>query len=89
MCFYGIVDLSAQEVPHLHPDVDSLLAAGGRSGQLDSILERARLKNPNNARIWLESVRLESRGGQKAIAQALMARGNKLQSRDLYLNSFK
>ena len=40
-----------------------------------SILERARFKNPANPRIWLESVRLELRGAQPAIAQTLMARG--------------
>jgi hypothetical protein len=50
-----------------------------KTGQLikaRSILEKARLKNPGTADLWLEAIRLENRGGMKNIAQTLMAKGN-------------
>lgn len=49
-----------------------------KTGQLikaRSILEKARLKNPQNPHLWLEAVRLENRGGLRNIAQNLMAKG--------------
>lgn len=42
-----------------------------------SILEKARLRNPQNALLWLESVRLEHRAGNKVIAQSQMAKGTR------------
>lgn len=42
-----------------------------------SILEKARLRNPQNPQLWLESVRLEHRAGNKVIAQNQMAKGAK------------
>lgn len=41
-----------------------------------SILEKARLRNPQNPVLWLESVRLENRAGNRVIAQSQMAKGN-------------
>lgn len=38
-------------------------------------MEKARLKNPQNAELWLEAVRIELRGGLKDIAHTLMAKG--------------
>ena len=40
-----------------------------------SILEKSRLRNPQNSLLWLESVRLEVRAGNKVIAQTQMAKG--------------
>lgn len=42
-----------------------------------SILEKARLRNPQNSVLWLESVRLENRAGNKVIAQNQMAKGRR------------
>ena len=39
-----------------------------------SLLELARLKNPNNPELWLESIRLETRVGNAKLADTLMAR---------------
>lgn len=39
-----------------------------------SVLEKARLKNPKNDRLWLEAIRVELRAGMKEIANAMMAK---------------
>lgn len=39
-----------------------------------SVLEKARLKNPQCPELWLEAVRIEVRGGKKNIAMANMAK---------------
>lgn len=39
-----------------------------------AILERARLKNPKNAELWLESVRIEKRSGMREMAEKMMAK---------------
>ena len=39
-----------------------------------SLLELARLKNPRNAQLWLEAVRLERRAGNAKLSQTLMAK---------------
>lgn len=39
-----------------------------------AILERGRLKNPKNAELWLESIRIEKRGGMREMAEKLMAK---------------
>lgn len=40
-----------------------------------SVLEKAKLKNPKNPQLLLESIRVELRGGLKDIALNLMAKG--------------
>lgn len=40
-----------------------------------SVLEKARLKNPKNPQLLLESIRVELQGGLKDIAMNLMAKG--------------
>ena len=47
------------------------------TGQLTkarSVLEKARLKNPQCPDLWLEAVKVEVRGGKKNIGLALMAK---------------
>lgn len=39
-----------------------------------SILETARLKNPNNDRLWLASIRLEEKAGKDKVAQQQLAK---------------
>ena len=39
-----------------------------------SDLDKARLKNQNNAELWLETVRIEIRAGLKELARERMAR---------------
>lgn len=39
-----------------------------------SVLEKARLRNPRNAVLWLESIRLELRANQKQVASAMLSR---------------
>jgi pre-mRNA-processing factor 6 len=39
-----------------------------------SLLEIGRIKNPKNASLWLEAVRLERRSGNQKLADALMAK---------------
>jgi len=46
-----------------------------------SILEKARLRNPQNPLLWLESVRLEIRAANKVIAQNQMAKGRLCEDR--------
>jgi len=38
-------------------------------------MDKARLRNPQNDRLWLESVRIEARAGLKEIAEPLIAKG--------------
>lgn len=38
------------------------------------MLEKARLKNPQNDVLWLEAIRVELRAGMKDIANAMMAK---------------
>lgn len=40
-----------------------------------SELERARMKNPKNAELWLESVRIEARSDTPQLARERLARG--------------
>jgi len=42
-----------------------------------SLLEIARLKNPRNAELWLEAIRLEQRAGHPKLADTLMAKALK------------
>ena len=39
------------------------------------MLEKGRQRNPQNDRLWLESVRIEARAGHKDTAETLMAKG--------------
>ncbi|VDN00599.1 unnamed protein product, partial [Onchocerca ochengi] len=39
-----------------------------------SDLEKARLRNPKNAELWLEAIRIEARAGLKELAQERLAR---------------
>ena len=39
-----------------------------------SILEKARLRNPQNPMLWLESIRLEIQADMKSIAMTLLAK---------------
>lgn len=47
-------------------------AAGATKAR--SLLELARLKNPKNAELWLEAVRLERRNGSLRISESLLAK---------------
>jgi len=40
-----------------------------------AVMDKARLRNPQNDRLWLESVRIEARAGLKEIAEPLIAKG--------------
>lgn len=40
-----------------------------------SVLEKGRLKNPKNAELWLEAIRIEVRAGHKEVSNNLMAMG--------------
>jgi pre-mRNA-processing factor 6 len=48
--------------------------AGAGSTKARSLLELARLKNPNNHRLWLEAIRLERRAGNPKLAEIHMAK---------------
>ena len=39
-----------------------------------SVLEKARLRNPNCPKLWLEAIRVEVRGGKQNVAMILMAK---------------
>ena len=39
-----------------------------------SVIEKGRLRNPQNDRLWLRAVRMEAKYGQKEQAMALMSR---------------
>ena len=55
-----------------------------------SILEKARLRNPQNPVLWLESVRLENRAGNRVIAQNQMAKGKSAYTVSIHnYNSFR
>ena len=38
------------------------------------MIEKARLRNPRNAELWLKSIRIESDAGMEDIAAAVLAR---------------
>ena len=46
----------------------------GHMTKARSVLEKARQKNPHEARLWLEAIRLEWRAGLKDIASTLLAK---------------
>jgi hypothetical protein len=42
------------------------------------VLEQARQRNPKCAELWLEAVKIETRGDKKEFAKSLMAKGELL-----------
>jgi hypothetical protein len=50
----------------------------GFSTKARSVLEQARQRNPKCPELWLEAVRIETRGEKKEYAKSLMAKGQLL-----------
>lgn len=48
--------------------------ATGALTKARSVLEKARLRNPSCAELWLEAVRVELQGNNKEMAHSLMAK---------------
>jgi hypothetical protein len=78
MCFVPMLQLKkcATSVP-LWLLLSALEEKRGNLTKARSVLEKGRLRNPSCAQLWLEAVRIEIRAGLKAIANTLMAKGNK------------
>jgi pre-mRNA-processing factor 6 len=55
-------------------DTENATKPGVGATKARSLLELARLKNPGNPELWLETVRLERRAGNNKLAETLMAR---------------